>query len=145
MPHELSIGAVVFKQGESERLFLLLNYAAGHWDFPKGHVEKGETEQQTLLREIKEETGLTDVRLLPGFRQSTNYYFKSSGQTIFKEVIFYLLEAVSGSVRISHEHKDSEWLPYEKALAQITFKNSRSVLEKANGFLGRNSKSAPQK
>ncbi|MCX6798480.1 MAG: NUDIX domain-containing protein, partial [Candidatus Diapherotrites archaeon] len=71
MPHELSIGAVLFKRDSREPLFLLLHYAAGHWDFPKGHVEKGETERETLLREVREETGLIDVQLLQGFREST--------------------------------------------------------------------------
>ena len=135
MPKEKSVGAVVFRQQGDEQLFLLLHYDAGHWDFPKGHMEQNETEQQTLLREVQEETGITSVELASGFKQQTSYFFRREGQTIFKEVIFYLAETKEEKVRLSNEHKGFQWLPFGQAAKKITFKNSRSVLLKAKQFL----------
>ncbi|MGI0011383.1 MAG: NUDIX domain-containing protein, partial [Nitrosopumilaceae archaeon] len=61
MIEERSAGAVLFSETDSGKIFLLLNYPSGHWDFVKGNIEKGETLQQTVIREIREETGITDV------------------------------------------------------------------------------------
>ena len=135
MPKEKSVGAVAFRVGEEEPLFLLLHYGAGHWDFPKGHVEPGETEPQTMLRELEEETGITEVDVVEGFRKPTSYFFRSGGETVFKEVVFYLLESKTEKVRISHEHKGFKWLPFGDALRLITYKNSKDVLSAANDFL----------
>ncbi|MFH1332713.1 MAG: NUDIX domain-containing protein, partial [archaeon] len=63
MIKEKSAGVIVYNNGE----FLILQYTAGHWDFPKGHIEKGETERETALRELKEETGITDAFFVKGF------------------------------------------------------------------------------
>ncbi len=135
MLNEKSVGAVVFRMSSYEPLFLLLHYGAGHWDFPKGHMEKGETENETLLRELREETALTDVSLIPGFRRHSRYFFTRDGKTVFKEVSLYLLEAKGGGVKISFEHKAFKWLPFAKALRLTTFKNSKEILRKANEFL----------
>ncbi len=139
MPKEKSVGAVVFRQQDNEPLFLLLHYDAGHWDFPKGHVEAGETEQQTLLREVQEETGLEKLELLHGFKQQTSYFFRREGQTIFKEVVFYLVETREEKIELSSEHRGFQWLPFEQAAKKITFKNSRNVLLKAKQFLQQSS------
>ena len=61
MIREKSCGAVVFLKKEEQTKYLLLNYAAGHWDFVKGNVEPNETEKETVLRELKEETAITDA------------------------------------------------------------------------------------
>ncbi len=134
MPKEKSVGGTIFKEG-NPRQFLLLHYNAGHWGFPKGHVEENETEEQTLLREIHEETSLTKLEILPGFREQTSYFFRRETQTIFKEVIFYLLKAERHEVKISHEHQGFEWLPFQEALERLSFKNTKQVLQKANSFL----------
>ena len=135
MPKEKSVGAIVFRGQGSERQFLLLHYIAGHWGLVKGHVEQGETEEQTLFRELKEETTLTHAELAQGFKQHTSYFFRREGATIFKEVIFYLLESKQGTVSISHEHQAFEWIPFEAALKRLSFKNTKVVLEKAGEFL----------
>ena len=134
MVKEKSVGAVVFRKANNPE-FLLLHYNAGHWGFPKGHVEGNETEKQTMLREVEEETGLKDLEVLPGFRQYTKYFFRRGEETVFKEVVFYLLEAREGKVKISFEHKAFEWLCFEKALQRLTFKNTKGVLQKAQSLL----------
>jgi len=135
MPKENSVGAVLFKKQGEETKFLLLHYNAGHWGFPKGHVEEGETDEETLYREVKEETGLTEIELLPAFKEPTKYLFRRGQETVFKEVFFYLAEVKQGRVKISHEHQGFEWLPFEKALERLSFKNTRQVLTKAVSFV----------
>jgi len=135
MPKEKSVGAVLFREQSNSKEFLLLHYTAGHRGFPKGHVEAGETEQQTLEREVREETSLTQIEILPGFRQYTKYFFKRNQETVFKEVIFFLVKSGNGTVKISHEHRGFEWLPFQQALQRLTFKNTKQVLEKANSQL----------
>lgn len=135
MVKEKSVGCALFRKKDSEKEFLLLHYRAGHWGFPKGHVEQGETEGQTLRREVREETSLEGIKVVPGFRQYTKYYFRRGQETVFKEVAFYLAESSGGVVKISHEHQGFEWLPYEKAMQRLSFKNTKMVLEKAVGLL----------
>jgi len=134
MAKEKSVGGVIF-QGQTPKQFLLLHYNSGHWGFPKGHVEGNETEEQTLLREIREETGLAGLQTLPNFRQKTSYFFRREKETVFKEVIFYLLETKSPEVKISQEHQGFEWLPFQDALERLSFKNTKQVLTKAKEFL----------
>ena len=76
--HEKSCGAVVFKRdGEVE--YLLLHYEAGHWDYVKGQVEQDESEKDTVTRELKEETGITDARFIEGFREEISYFYRRRG------------------------------------------------------------------
>ena len=123
---ERSAGVVLVKKGE----VLLLHYTAGHWDFPKGHLEAGETSEQAALRELKEETGLDGV-LLPGFKETIHYFFKREGKTIYKEVTFFIAEAKDGKVMLSDEHIGFEWLPFEKAMEKLTYKTAKDILQKA--------------
>ena len=137
MEHEKSCGAVVFKVGKSAE-YLLLHYEAGHWDFVKGHVEKDETEEQTVRREILEETGLRKTRFLNDFRERISYFYRRRGTTVSKEVIFYLVEAIEDeAVRISGEHVGFEWLPYRQAYMRLTYKNAKDTLRKAERHLQR--------
>lgn len=74
MKREKSCGVLVLRQQEDELYVVLLRHRfGGHWSFPKGHVEAGESERQTALREVREETGLTGIKLMDGFRESVEY------------------------------------------------------------------------
>jgi bis(5'-nucleosidyl)-tetraphosphatase len=131
---EKSCGAVVFKRdGEVE--YLLLHYEAGHWDYVKGQVEAGENERETVVRELEEETGITDARFFDGFREEINYFYRRQGRTVFKEVIFFLIETGESKVKLSYEHVGYRWLNYEKAMDRLTFTNAKKVLAKAHEFL----------
>jgi len=137
MPIEKSAGAVIFRKQNDAILYLLLHYEAGHWDLAKGHIEKGENEIATIKREVDEETGLKDIKFIRGFREVIKYYFRVEGKTILKFVVFYLAETERKEIKISEEHKSFAWLPYQEAIKQLTFKNAKQILQKANDYLTR--------
>jgi len=138
---EKSAGAVVFRKEGNKIYYLLLYYPSGartprnYWDFPKGHIERGEKEIETVKREVKEETGLEDIKFIEGFKKWVKYFFRFQGKTVFKIVIFYLVETKNKNVKISSEHIGYKWLPYEEALEQLLFKNAKEILKKANDYL----------
>lgn len=149
MPFVKSAGAVVFyKEKNGEIKFLLLKHREDYWNFPKGLVEKGETEIATARREIAEETGLKKIKIIPGFKGWYKYFFRAPkdyrkieqrGKTFMKIVIFYLVQSLNRDVKISFEHQDYGWFVLEEALAKLTkYKNSQEVLKKANDFLSAN-------
>jgi len=115
--------------------YLLLHYESGHWDFPKGHIESGEDPEETAKRELQEETGISEMRLVDGYKQTLRYFFRQKGIGIFKVVIFFLGETTQSEVALSAEHVGFDWLPYDAALARLTFKNSRDILIKAREHL----------
>ena len=145
MPREISAGAVIFRRDNDEISYLLLHYRSGHWDFPKGHVEKGETEEETVKREVAEETGIKDIKIIKGFKKWIKYAFRQvydleeekgkKAPWVFKRVTFYLAETKTDKVKISYEHTGYKWLPYDEALEQLTFQNAKEILKKANDFL----------
>jgi len=130
---EKSVGAVIKKDNK----YLILKYGLGHWGFVKGHVEKNETDEDTLYRETEEETDLKkeNIKIINGFKQKISYYFKREGKTVYKEVNYYLAESDTFNVKISHEHKDYKWLEYKEAMEKLSFKNTKKILKKANDFL----------
>src|SRR3989344_5864671 len=114
---ERSAGAVIFHD-DSKREFLLLHYESGHWDYVKGHIEKDESEIKTLIRETEEETGINegDIKIIEGFREKIQYFYKHEGKLIKKEVVFYLAKSKTKTVTLSKEHIGFKWLSYEEAL-----------------------------
>src|SRR5579872_7189926 len=103
MIEETSAGAVVFRDDpiRRARTFLVLNYPAGHWDFPKGAVEKGETEEQAAMREIREETGIEVPSFIPGFKRKIEYRYRRAKGLSHKQVVFFLARSDTQRVVIS--------------------------------------------
>lgn len=141
MPNEKSCGIVIFRSLLNERKYLVLHYEEGHWDFPKGHVEKGEEEIETALRETIEETGISDIDIITGFRERIEYSYKKEGKTSLKEVFFFLGCTRTSTVRLSVEHIGFEWLTYEMALQKLTYENAKEILRQAHTFLHKANKS----
>lgn len=135
MALEKSAGAVVFRKQNSKIYYLVIKYEAGHWEYPKGNLEKGEGWQQAALREIKEETGLSDITFKPEFKETTKYFYKKEGETVYKIVTFFLGETKENKVRLSFEHKNYKWLEYKEALELVTYDEAKEVLKKAHNFL----------
>lgn len=126
---EKSFGAVIINEkGE----FVLIKHQNGaHWDFPKGHKENDETDRETVIREVLEETGLK-VRLIDGFKEKSKY---SPVPGVEKTVTFYFGFSM-GQVSIQEDEvMEYEYLPYEAAKERITFNESREIIKTAKQFI----------
>jgi len=152
MPVEKSAGAVVFRREKDGTIkYLLLKHRADYWNFPKGLIEKGEGLKEAALREIREETGLKEIKLIPGFKETIRYFFKTKydyqiargfkiGQMVLKFVTYFLAESKSEKVKISSEHQDYAWLDFEGMMRKFKkYKINRNILKKTNEFLQRKS------
>lgn len=131
--YEKSCGALVFNRTKQNiKLLLIKNNNGRYWSFPKGHIEKGETEQQTALREIKEETGL-DVTLIKGFKEISEY---CPFGKIRKRVVFFLAQAFTGNVVIQEEEIDSYiWADIQQAKKLCAYENDLRIIDKAETAL----------
>ena len=138
MPKEVSAGGVVYRVADGERRYLILhyNYKEPHWDFPKGKVEPGEQLVDTARREVREETGISQIDIKEGFMQTVHYFFSRDKKTISKDVHYFLMETREDKVTLSEEHIGYVWLSAEAALKRISFKNSQDVLREAEAYLG---------
>lgn len=135
MIHETSAGILIYRQMEHDREYLLLHYPGGHFDFPKGHIEKDESEREAAYRELKEETAIDQIVWIEGYREKIHYMYHRGENLMSKDVIFFLARTRKKKVVLSHEHRGSVWLPYEQALAKLTFKSAKDLLKKAEKFL----------
>lgn len=149
---EKSVGAVIFRREGDEIYYLLLDYGKmkngkDYWGFVKGHSEKGETEEDTMRREVLEETGISDLKIIFGFYGSNRYFYRAYGEEkekrrkngrktlIAKKVIYLLAETKSENVKLSDEHTGFIWLTFKEAIKQLTYESSKKTLEKAKAFL----------
>jgi bis(5'-nucleosidyl)-tetraphosphatase len=130
-----SAGAVIFRREEGMVYYLLLQYSLSYWGLAKGGIEKGEKVEETAAREIQEETGLSDIHFVDGFKVDIGYFFKREGQKIFKDVSFLLAETCRKDVKISFEHIGYIWLPFKEAVEKVTFQNEKKLLQLANDFV----------
>ena len=161
MPVERSAGAVIYRETKKGREYLLLHHpdsrrngklmpsdarrsreagrsVSGHWDFPKGHVEKGERTEETVRREVREESGIRSMDFVPGFKETIRYFVKIGEERRLKFVAFFLARTREKKVKISFEHQGYAWLPYEQAYARATYAGAKQVLKKADQFLAGN-------
>ena len=132
---EKSCGAVVYTRVKDEILYVLVQQRSGKFCFPKGHVEAGETEHQTALREIWEETGLHPT-IIPGFREMETYEVAQKPGTM-KDVIIFLAEYSDQPVDppASDEIRDVRLCSYNEALALLPTDSRKEILTKADLFL----------
>jgi len=117
------------------REYLLLKSRPGDWEFPKGGVEGDEELQQTAIREVTEEAGIEQFRLLDGFRKDYDYVFEANGKTIHKTVHLFIAKSFEASAELSNEHRDLQWRDYDQAINTVTQDGPREILEDAHEFL----------
>lgn len=140
---EKSVGAIVFYQSDDNVRFLVIKYRNGHWEFPRGRTENGETEEETMHREIMEETGINQTHIIPDFRLSMRFSYVAHGLEreerirdknclfVHKKAVFFLVETHSDHVQLSHEHQCFDWLVHEDAIKRLTYANAKKILVKA--------------
>ncbi|RKJ39158.1 NUDIX domain-containing protein [Acutalibacter sp. 1XD8-33] len=123
---EKSCGAVICREdGDFPRVLVIRHQNGGHWAFPKGHVEKGESEEETALREIREETGLK-VKMDTGFRQTVTF---SPKPQVMKDVVYFGAKPTGGTLKRQEEEVlEARWATFGEALELVTFENDRTVL-----------------
>lgn len=135
MIREKSAGAIVFKREGENIKYLILQRNPKYWDLPKGNIEKGEKEEDTVKREVAEETGLKEIRIIPGFKEKEHYFYRLEGKLVSKDVVFFVAESNTDEVKISKEHEGYEWLSFDDAIKKV---KSKQILEKADKFLNKN-------
>lgn len=135
MKKEISCGAVIARQTDAGCEILLIRHQnGGHWAFPKGHVEANETEAETALREIREETGLT-VQLDTNFRAVVTY---SPKPNVVKDVVYFAAVPTGGHAQMQAEEvTDMRWVPIGEADRLITYENDKGVLAQYRTYCGR--------
>lgn len=127
--YESSCGAVVYRMEQGRRKFLLIrNRRSAHWGFPKGHVEPGETNEQTAIREVYEETGLR-IKILPDFVKKSDYTIQGK---IEKSVYIFLAKTEDTQYKLQEEEiEECGWFSYEKALNTLNYENDKYILNEA--------------
>ena len=124
MEKEKSCGAIVINKNNK---ILLVHHNAGHWDFPKGHIENRETEEQTAIREVKEETNI-DIIINNKYRYTTSY---SPKENVMKEVVYFLAQNIDEDKKPQLEEvSEVKWFTFEEAMNTITYENSKEILNK---------------
>jgi polyA polymerase len=127
---EKSCGAVVYNP--KKHSFLIIKMLNGNWGFPKGHTEDQETDIQTAIREVTEETGI-NIEILDGFKKSIKYI---PFPEVLKKVIFFIGITEEEKVTIDKDEiEDYMWCSYEEALKMITYKPQRDVMESSLQFI----------
>ncbi|MCR4747061.1 MAG: NUDIX domain-containing protein [Clostridiales bacterium] len=131
--YERSCGAIVFRKINDEYRYLVIkNKRSVHWSFPKGHVEQGETDEDTALREVLEESGL-HIEIIPGFKTTSQYQIQGR---VEKTVNIYVARTDDTNTIIQEsEIEDYSWLTYEAALKRLRFDNDKKILTEARDFL----------
>ena len=140
---EISVGAIIYKK-TSENILFLLVYSKRNkeWGFAKGHIEQNETEFQTAKREIKEETGITNITFIKNFRETDSYKIKGTlpstkNRIINKKVIYYMC---CTNEDFTTNYTDFEigkckWVSYTDALFLLKYDKQKEILSKANKFI----------
>ena len=133
---EKSCGAIVYKKENDELKFLLVHQSNGHYSFPKGHVEENETEVETAIREIKEETNI-DVEIDTNFRCVITYLVES--KNVMKDSVYFVATPITFDLKEqAGEISECGWYNYDEVMDKLEFDNIKEVFVKAYEYIIQN-------
>lgn len=139
---ETSAGGIVYRmdtdeEGRPRPLYLLIRDSYRNWGFPKGHLEPNEPADVAALREVQEEAGVRDLRMV-GRVDTIDWFFRFRGRLIHKVCHFFLMESASAdtSPQRSEGITECRWVPYDEAFEAVSYANAREVLRRANEMVG---------
>lgn len=131
--YESSCGAVIFrKENNCKKILLIRNRRSAHWGFPKGHIEPGETKEETAVREVLEETGI-DIKIIPGFVKNSEYSIQGK---IEKSVSIFLAETDQTEYKLQEEEiEECGWYSFDEAFRVLNYENDKYILTEAKNFI----------
>ena len=136
-----SAGVIVFRNTSKGRKFLVIRSSRKdsskpeYWDVPKGLLKKNEKGIDAALRETREESGIVNFKLFPGFKETIKYFIHYKGKRELKFVAMFLMEVEDDKVVLSWEHDKYEWFSYNEALVRLTNSEMKKVLRSADKFV----------
>ena len=133
MIYEKSCGFVAYTEKDGARLYLIIRSSNGDCGFPKGHMENGETEYETAIRELKEETN-AEVEIIDGFRRQIEY--KLPNKDVIKRSVYFLGKCTSQDF-IPQDSEVSEVLlvPLKRAIELLTFDDTKRIIKEADDYV----------
>ncbi len=136
MNHEKSCGAIVYRKhyGNTE-ILLIKHIKSGYWSFPKGHMEEGESETQTAIREIKEETNVDISIDDTSFRETVVFTPRRDTR---KEVVYFVARATSFDCKPQEEEiAELRWVEISQAASHLAYDNDRLIVNRVRAFLAK--------
>ena len=128
-----SCGIIPILKQKNKIKFLLIRHQVGHWSFPKGRMEKDETEIETAKRELIEETNIKDFKILDNLYFTEKYSFKEGNKKYDKQVKYFVALIKNPKVKILEaELQDYKWLNFDDAIELITFEGAKNILKRVN-------------
>lgn len=128
-PLEICAGGVVFAKKNNDLIFVVVLDAYGKWTLPKGHVELDEKIEETAVREIGEETGLADLKILGKIGDTDYEVHQPKKKPFIKRVHFFLIETVPQELKPAsdNEIKDAAWLTQAEAISRLDYENVKEI------------------
>ena len=137
----MAAGVLCFTNDGNRNHYLVLRSAKhGEWGPPKGHADKGETDVETALRELYEESGLRRVKFIPGYREVLSYTVNKRDKKLSKEVIFFLASMGDEPITLSGEHTEAHMATLDEIEIMVPHEDLRELFRKAETFLKKNAK-----
>lgn len=133
---EVSAGGVVYRRaGDTVEVLICKDAGYHRWVLPKGLVGRGESHEDTAVREVEEEVGVRG-RLVAPLGEPEKYVYTARGVRVFKSVHYFLLEYESGSEQDhDHEMEEVRWAPIDEAIATVAYQGAKNVLRRAKALL----------